>query len=193
MAAKKIGILALQGDVEKHVLMVEKAGALPIPVKTMAQFDEVDGLIIPGGESTTIGKLLVRFSLLNKLKTKISGRLPIFGTCAGAILLAKEILKSNQIKLGTMSVEISRNAYGPQVESFETDIRLSFDKKDSKPFRAVFIRAPIITHVSKKCEIFAEYEDHPVLVREKKMLIATFHPELTDDIRIHKYFIGMIE
>lgn len=189
---KTIGILALQGDIEKHARITEKAGARSVPVKTKDVLEQVDGLIIPGGESTTIGKLLVRFSLFEPLKAKIRGGLPVFGTCAGTILLAKEILSSHQTKLGTMNITVSRNTYGPQIESFETDIMLSLAKNSQLRFRAVFIRAPIITRVGKKCDVLALFENNPILVREKNMLAATFHPELTDDERIHRFFLGMV-
>jgi pyridoxal 5'-phosphate synthase pdxT subunit len=206
---KKIGILALQGDVEKHIRMIEKAGASAFPLKTTAHLDEADGLIIPGGESTTIGKLMKRFSLLESLKAKIKRGFPVFGTCAGAILLAKGIIiskessgfhgsrgfqgprTSNQIKLGVMDIDVSRNAYGPQVESFETDVRLSLGTHTDIPFRAVFIRAPIVTRVGKKCQVLGYYEDAPIIIREKNILIATFHPELTNDPAVHRYFLGM--
>ncbi|MBN2535892.1 MAG: pyridoxal 5'-phosphate synthase glutaminase subunit PdxT [Spirochaetales bacterium] len=187
-----MGILALQGDIEKHARIIEKAGAQSIPVKTKARLEQVDGLIIPGGESTTIGKLLVRFSLMEALKVKIHNGLPVFGTCAGTILLAKEIKAGNQVKLGIMNITVSRNAYGPQIESFETDIILSLYKDTTEQFRAVFIRAPIITRIGKKCEVLALFENRPVLVREKNILTATFHPELTDDMRIHRYFLEMV-
>ena len=188
---KYIGILALQGDNEKHVRITDKAGALTVPLKTYKQLEQVDGLIIPGGESTTIGKLLIRFSLFKPLKEKIRDGFPVFGTCAGAILLAKDILSSNQVKLGTMNITVSRNAYGPQVESFESDIELLFHK-EKESFRAIFIRAPIITQIGNKCEVLASFDKCPILVREKNMLVATFHPELTEDVRIHKYFFSMI-
>ncbi|MBN2444200.1 MAG: pyridoxal 5'-phosphate synthase glutaminase subunit PdxT [Spirochaetales bacterium] len=190
---KKIGILSLQGDSEKHFLMTESAGAQPVLVKTLHHLEQVHGLIIPGGESTTIGKLLDRFSLLEPLKTRIQNGFPVFGTCAGAILLAKEIEHSHQLALGTMDITLSRNAYGPQIESFETDIIISLPEGRKDLFRAIFIRAPIITRVGKNCEILSIYQKKPVLVREHNMLVATFHPELTDNAVIHSYFLSMLK
>jgi pyridoxal 5'-phosphate synthase pdxT subunit len=190
---KTIGILALQGDTEKHARTIEKAGAGSLLVKSLHHLKKVDGLIIPGGESTTIGKLLVRFSLLAPLRASIKKGLPIFGTCAGTILLAKDIISSQQVKIGVMDISVMRNAYGPQIESFETDITLSLTGNSSEQFRAIFIRAPVITRLGKKCQVLAEFENRPILVREKNILAATFHPELTDDLRIHRYFLEMVE
>jgi 5'-phosphate synthase pdxT subunit len=191
---KQIGILALQGDIDKHAQSIEKAGARSLPVRNEKQLRQIDGLIIPGGESTTIGKLLERFSLLEPLRKKITEGLPVFGTCAGTILLAKTIIhktnKSDQPRIGTMDITVSRNAYGPQIESFETDITFSFSGKPV--IRAVFIRSPIIMRIGRQVTILGVFEDKPVLIRQAHMLAATFHPELTDDTRIHAYFLEMI-
>jgi 5'-phosphate synthase pdxT subunit len=192
---KTIGILAFQGDIDKHAYSIEKTGAQPFPVKNEKQLEHINGLIIPGGESTTIGKLLVRFSLLKPLRRRIADGLPVFGTCAGTILLAKTIIdnnnKSDQPRIGTMDITVSRNAYGPQIESFETDITFSFSGNDR--VRAVFIRAPIITRIGRKVTVLGVFEDKPVLIQQANMLAATFHPELTGDTRVHKYFLEMIE
>ena len=184
-----IGILALQGDIAKHTQMIEQLGQRTVRVRYASQLMEIDGLIIPGGESTTIGKLLVRFDLLQPLVDIINRGLPVFGTCAGLILLAKEIDGSDQPRLGCLDITVSRNAYGPQVESFETDLRVPGLGVD--PVRAVFIRAPIILQTAPAVEVLARYEDRPVLIRQQHILGASFHPELTTDPRIHQLFLGM--
>ncbi|MBN1697417.1 MAG: pyridoxal 5'-phosphate synthase glutaminase subunit PdxT [Spirochaetales bacterium] len=188
-----MGILALQGDVAKHATSIEKAGARTTEVRNSSDLDRISGLIIPGGESTTIGKLLVRFSLLEPLRKRITEGLPVFGTCAGTILLADTIIskgnKCDQPHIGTMDITVSRNAYGPQIESFETDITLTFSP--GVTLRAVFIRAPVIVRSGKKVEVLGVFENTPVLLKQANMLAATFHPELTDDIRIHEYFCAM--
>jgi pyridoxal 5'-phosphate synthase pdxT subunit len=154
-------------------------------------------VIIPGGESTTIGKLMARFGLLDALRERIQDGMPVFGTCAGAILLATEIVGSDQERLGTMPISVRRNAYGRQVESFEAAlvVYVSALHSDggpgpaaSSPITGVFIRAPMIVDAGSTT-VLAEYEDHPVLVRSVSMLAATFHPELTDDDRVHRYFL----
>jgi pyridoxal 5'-phosphate synthase pdxT subunit len=186
----RIGVLALQGDFEKHGRMLEKAGAVPVNVRSRAELEHVSGLIIPGGESTTIGKLLDRFGMLLPLREKIANGFPVFGTCAGTILLAREIIGREQLKIGTLEASVNRNAYGSQADSFEADIIIP-DLGDA-PVRAVFIRAPVITGTSGRVRILGLFEERPVLVRQDNMLAATFHPELTTDERIHRYFISMI-
>jgi 5'-phosphate synthase pdxT subunit len=180
------GILALQGDFDKHKKILSKLGTKTKLIKLPEDLTGIDGLIIPGGESTTIGRLMTSFDLIEPLKELITGGLPVYGTCAGTILLAEKIEDCNQVKLGLMNITVSRNAYGRQVDSFETDIRL---KIDSQPFRCVFIRAPIITGTGSGVNIMGEYNNNPVLVREKNMLASTFHPELTDNIAVHRYFL----
>ena len=187
---KTIGILALQGDIAKHASMVEKSGCKAVLVRYTRQLTEIDGLIIPGGESTTIGKLLVRFELLNPLISEISRGLPVFGTCAGLILLAKNIENSEQPRLGFLDITVARNAYGPQIESFEADIRVP--AVGDMPLRAVFIRAPVISAVSPAVDVLASYEERPVFIRQGMLLGASFHPELTDDMRIHRFFGDMV-
>ena len=181
-----IGVLALQGDVEKHLAIIKKSGARAIPVRTAEEIKSIKGLIIPGGESTTIGMLLKRFKLFDILKQRIIHGLPVFGTCAGLILLAKKLINNTQTHLGCLDITVLRNAYGPQIESFEVD--LNIPSLGEKPFQGVFIRAPIIKKNEKTVEILAEYETNPVLIRQKNILASTFHPELTKDIRIHEYF-----
>ncbi|MBN1409825.1 MAG: pyridoxal 5'-phosphate synthase glutaminase subunit PdxT [Spirochaetales bacterium] len=186
----KIGVLALQGDFEKHFSMIRKAGAVPLKIRSIDDLEYIDGLIIPGGESTTIGKLLKRFNLLPHLKEKIGDGLPVFGTCAGMILLAREITGSDQLRIGAMDITVTRNAYGSQVDSFEADVNVP--GISAEPVRAVFIRAPIVTDFSPEVKVLARFEDRPVLIRQDKLLASSFHPELTDNDAIHRYFLSMI-
>jgi 5'-phosphate synthase pdxT subunit len=160
-----------------------------VEVREKSQLEKVDGLIIPGGESTTIGKLLVRYGMLESTQTFAREGKPIFGTCAGAILLAKEIEGSNQDRIGVLDITVKRNAYGRQIESFEADIFVP--KIGELPVRGVFIRAPIIKHIEDGVEVLARFGDSPVLVKQGKILAATFHPELTNDTRIHAFFLSL--
>lgn len=185
-----IGVLATQGAVREHVQALEAAGARAVPVKTLDALQQVDGLVIPGGESTTIGMLLERFDLMEPLRERIAGGMPVFGTCAGLILMAKEIEGSRQPRIGSLDVTVHRNAYGRQVDSFEAD--LPAPALGEEPLRGVFIRAPRITHVEPGVEVLAETESGPVLVREGRQLAATFHPELTPDRRVHQLFVEMV-
>lgn len=184
---RKVGILALQGAVEEHALAVKRCGHAPIYIKKPEELSLVDSLIIPGGESTTIGKLLVAYSFVEPLKKLISEGLPTFGTCAGLILLAKKIEEGNQPLLGLMNIKVKRNAFGRQVDSFETNLKINGWER---PFPAVFIRAPLITEVGPGVKILAQLEDKIVMAEEKNMLVAAFHPELTNDLRVHQYFLS---
>jgi pyridoxal 5'-phosphate synthase pdxT subunit len=184
-----IGVLALQGDVPEHLRALEQAGARAVPVKTRDTLESVDGLVIPGGESTTVGMLLERFDLMEPLRERIAEGMPVFGTCTGLILMAKTIEGSGQPRIGCMDVTVHRNAYGRQVDSFEADVAVP--AIGAEPVRAVFIRAPQVTGVEPSVEVLAETEAGPVLVRQGSMLAATFHPELTEDRRIHELFVGM--
>lgn len=148
-------------------------------------------MVIPGGESTTMGKLLVGEELLLPVREKIQLGMPVFGTCAGMILLAKELVNCNQPLIGLMDVIVERNAYGRQIESFETTISSSYFP--ATPLKAVFIRAPRIREIGDNVEVLAEFEKTPVLIRQGHMLAASFHPELTDDTRIHEYFLSIVE
>lgn len=186
-----IGILALQGDFEKHKELLTKLKASTRFIKCEKDLDGLSGLILPGGESTTIGKLMVRFNLIEPIRKIIETGLPVFGTCAGAILLAARIEGYEQTKLGAMDIAVARNAYGRQVNSFETDIIIS--KISDTPVRCVFIRAPIITSTGDNVKILCDYNNSPILIRENNMLAATFHPELTDNTAIHKYFLSIVE
>lgn len=186
-----IGVLALQGDVREHVEAIEKAGGHALPVRTLAEIEAVDGLIIPGGESTTVGKLLERFGLMPVVRAMPARNKPVFGTCTGMILLAKDIEGSVQPRIGVMDMVIRRNAFGRQVDSFEMDLPVR--GIDGPPVRAVFIRAPFVSEVRPGVEVLAEFQGHPVMVRAGNCLAASFHPELTEDTRIHQFFINMVE
>jgi pyridoxal 5'-phosphate synthase pdxT subunit len=191
--AKRIGVLALQGDVAEHQAMLAEAGARPVPVKRVNQLSEIDGLIIPGGESTTIGKLLRRFELLEPLRSRIAEGLPVFGTCAGMILLADEIEDGgpDQPSLGGMHISVRRNAFGRQIDSFEAD--LDVPALGDGPLHAVFIRAPVIERAGEGVDILATLPDgRPVAARQGSILVSAFHPELTGDTRMHRYFMDVV-
>ena len=184
----KIGVLALQGAFIEHEKTLQDLGAETVQVRMPAQLDDLDGLIIPGGESTTIGKLAQQFDLEAPIRELHEAGRPVFGTCAGVILMAKEIVGSDQWRLGILDATVERNAYGRQVDSFETDLPVT---GIDEPIRAVFIRAPVIEATHGACEVLAEFDGRPVLVREGHLLGGTFHPELTDEVRIHQYFLDM--
>lgn len=185
----KIGILALQGDAREHFSMLKKCKAEPILVKLPSDMKEISGLIIPGGESTTIGILMKKYSLDKVIIERAKQGMAIYGTCAGVILLAKDIIGSTQPRLGLFDITIKRNEYGRQIDSFEADLDVS---GFNKPFHAVFIRAPVIEKISNGIDVLARFNGKPVLARYKNILVSTFHPELTDDKRVHEYFIGML-
>lgn len=190
----RIGVLALQGDVAEHSKMLSEAGAEPVPVKRLDQLDSVEGLVIPGGESTTIGKLLRRFDLLEPLSERVREGFPVYGTCAGMILLADQIEDAavDQPAIGGMNISVRRNAFGRQRESFETD--LPVEGLGDEPLHAVFIRAPLITDVGKDVDVLASLPDgRTVAARQDRLLVTSFHPELTDDNRMHRYFLDMVE
>jgi 5'-phosphate synthase pdxT subunit len=194
----RIGVLALQGDFAEHINMLARLGAETREVRLPEHLEGLDGLIIPGGESTTIGKLAVDFGLLEPLK-KFSKAKPVWGTCAGAIFLSKDATraKNGQPLLGVMEITIQRNAFGRQVDSFETDLdvpALSAVSEDNPPYRAVFIRAPLIEAVNeKKVEVLATVDDGIIVAARQGQLLATsFHPELTEDDRFHRYFLSMV-
>lgn len=185
-------MLGLQGDVREHLAALEAAGATPMVVKKLDELQAVDGLVIPGGESTTIGKLLDRFDLLEPLTDRITAGMPTYGTCAGAILLAKRILgpEDAPLRVPVLDIAIRRNAYGRQIDSFEADLTI---QDVDEAFRAVFIRAPVIEEVGERVEVLARWDDSPVLVRHGSILASTFHPEMTGDARVHRMFIDVIE
>ncbi len=183
-----IGVLGLQGNVSEHFNMLQRITKDARVVKKASEIKDIEGLIIPGGESTTILPLLKKYKIDREIK---KANLPIFGTCAGAIILAKEILNMDQDTLNLMDVSVERNAYGSQVDSFEADLKIPVLGKT--PLKGVFIRAPIIKHVGKGVEVLAKHNGSPVLARQGKFLAATFHPELTDDVRVHEYFLILLE
>lgn len=187
----RVGVLALQGAFIEHEKVLKNLGCETVQVKKREQLDGIDGLIIPGGESTTIGKLMNEFQLTDRIKEIAESGIPIFGTCAGLILMAKEIVASDQPRLGLMNITAHRNAFGRQVDSFETDLEI--EGLDGEPFKAVFIRAPYIKEVKNGVEVLSRVGDKIVLVRERNFLAAAFHPELTDDDRIHNLFLEQIK
>lgn len=186
----KIGVLALQGAVAEHLKSISSAGAEGIAIKHIEHLSEVAGLIIPGGESTTIGKLMRKYGFIEAIREFSEQGKPIFGTCAGLIVLAKDIEGSEEPHLGLMNISVSRNAFGRQRESFETDLDI---KGIEQPVRAVFIRAPLISQVGEGVEVLSEYQDEIVTAREGHLLASSFHPELTDDYRLHQYFVDMVK
>ncbi|UCC16805.1 MAG: pyridoxal 5'-phosphate synthase glutaminase subunit PdxT [Dehalococcoidales bacterium] len=187
----KIGVLATQGAFAEHIAVLKKLGVEALPVRLPRQLAGLDGLIIPGGESTTISKLMKDYDLVSGIVQLAEEGKPIFGSCAGMILLAKEIPGSKVEPLGLMDITVRRNAFGRQNESFETDISIPVLGKN--PFHAVFIRAPLIESVNGTTEILARLEDGTaVAAKQGNFLVSAFHPELTDDLRFHQYFLDMI-
>ena len=188
-ARKKVGVLALQGDFEAHGKALARAGAEPAEVRSASDLQQLDGLVIPGGESTTMLKLLEVENLMEPLR-EFGRRRPIFGTCAGAILLATEVLNPSQASLGLMDIGVERNAYGRQLESRIAQLKAEGQDSD---LEAVFIRAPIIRRVGEDVKVLARYQGDPVLVEQGRHMVATFHPELTSDSRVHRMFLDKME
>lgn len=191
--AMLIGILALQGDFLEHFTMLESLGATPRLVRLPEHLDRLQGLIIPGGESTTIGKLATDFGMMDPLR--VFGRQrPIWGTCAGAIFLSKDAQRDQPL-LGLMDIQVERNAFGRQVDSFEIDLRADFlPEGEVRPYHAIFIRAPIIQSVSGEAEVLLSLPDGRIVAARQGHLLATsFHPELTRDSRFHQYFMEMAQ
>ncbi len=185
-----VGVLALQGAVREHLERVRRCGSGTLAVKKLSDLSCLDGLIIPGGESTTIGKLLIKYDFIEPIRQLSQAGIPIFGTCAGLILLAGKITEGSQPLLELMDIEARRNAFGRQRESFETD--LSIPDLGEKPFLGVFIRAPWIESVGDGVRVMAEFNGKAVMARQNSLLVAAFHPELTDDLRVHRYFLDMV-
>ena len=185
---KKIGVLALQGDFEAHEKALSRAGAEAVEVRSAEDLREIDGLIIPGGESSTMLKLLEIENLIEPLR-EFGTRRPVFGTCAGAILLANEVTHPPQPSLGLMDISVERNAYGRQLDSRIAHLKPEGIEGD---LEAVFIRAPIIRRVGEGAKVLARYKGDPVLVEQGRHLVATFHPELTDDLRVHRLFLEKV-
>lgn len=191
MQIMRIGVLALQGAFREHQRILSACGAEAVQVRKPCELEGLDGLIIPGGESTTMGKLMIQFRLDQAIREKAVYGMPVFGTCAGLIMMAKGINHYQQFTLGLLDVDVERNGFGRQVDSFEAD--LSVDAVGKNPFHAVFIRAPYISAIRPNVGILAEYDGKIVMVRQGNFLGAAFHPELTDDLRIHLYFTQMVE
>jgi 5'-phosphate synthase pdxT subunit len=191
-----VGVLALQGDVREHVRMLHACGAAAVPVRRSAELDAVDALVIPGGESTTMSKLAQAFELLDPLRKWVAAGLPAFGTCAGMILLADRIEDGieGQQTVGGIDMTVRRNAFGRQVESFEADVAL---EPFADPYHAVFIRAPWVEQVGPAAQPLARVSSGPavgriVAVRQGRLLATSFHPELTGDLRVHRYFVDLV-
>ena len=185
----KVGVLALQGDVREHVSALIACGINPVQVRRPSELAEVDALVLPGGESTTIAQLAEIFGLLDPIKSRIASGMPVYGSCAGMILFADSILdaKDGQKTFGGLDITVRRNAFGRQVDSFESDI--TFDDGSSDLIKAVFIRAPWVEKIGPGVKVLSSVDSHPVAVRSTHLLATSFHPELTGDHRIHRYFI----
>jgi 5'-phosphate synthase pdxT subunit len=194
----RIGVLALQGDFVEHRVILERLGVEAPEIRLPAQLDDLDGLIIPGGESTTIGKLATTFNILKPLR-KFGRSKAIWGTCAGAIFLSKDAQRDQPL-LGLMNITVARNAFGRQLDSFETELSISVLEEPERPFRMVFIRAPLIASVGKNVQVLArlaisdeDEQGQVVAARQGRLLATSFHPELTHDFRFHKFFLSMVE
>ncbi|MFD4176926.1 pyridoxal 5'-phosphate synthase glutaminase subunit PdxT [Streptomyces anulatus] len=187
-----IGVLALQGDVREHLIALASADALARPVRRPEELAEVDGLVIPGGESTTMSKLAVLFGMMDLLRERVGAGMPVYGTCAGMILLAEKILdpRSGQETVGGIDMIVRRNAFGRQNESFEAAVEVG--GVEGGPVDGVFIRAPWVESVGAETEVIAEHGGHIVAVRQKNALATSFHPELTGDHRVHALFVDMV-
>lgn len=187
-----VGVLALQGDVTEHLVALADLGATARPVRRASDLDGIDGIVLPGGESTTISKLLDIFEVREPLQALLDGGLPAYGSCAGMILLARTVLdgRPDQESFGALDIAVRRNAFGRQVDSFETDLDVA--GVDGDPVRAVFIRAPWVERVGPGVEVLARAEGHPVAVKQGKVLATSFHPEITGDRRIHALFLDLL-
>ncbi len=186
----KIGVLALQGAFAEHIKILADLHVDVVPIRLPSDLDGIRALIIPGGESTTISKLLSSYRLMEPVRKRIKQGIPVLGTCAGMILLAKKVTETEVDPIGVLGIEIKRNAYGRQVDSFEAD--LPIPALGTKTFRGIFIRAPIVQKVEPAVEVLCQVNSHAVAVKQGNILACAFHPELTEDLRIHQYFIDMI-
>jgi 5'-phosphate synthase pdxT subunit len=192
MVNVKVGVLAVQGAFAEHIAVLRKLGADAVPVRLPAELAKIDGLIIPGGESTTIDRLMRDYGLKTLINEKALAGMPVWGTCAGMILLARELTDNDFTPLGLIDITVTRNAFGRQKESFEIDLDIS--ALGAEPFPAVFIRAPLIERAGEAVEILARLDGDGTIVaaRQDNILVTAFHPELTADLRFHKYFAGTI-
>ncbi|GGR20487.1 pyridoxal 5'-phosphate synthase glutaminase subunit PdxT [Streptomyces netropsis] len=191
MSTPVIGVLALQGDVREHLIALAAADAVARPVRRPEELDGLDGLVIPGGESTTMSKLAVAFGMLEPLRERVRAGLPVYGTCAGMIMVADKLLdgREDQETLGGIEMIVRRNAFGRQNESFEAAVEVA--GIEGGPVEGVFIRAPWVESVGARVEVLARYDGHTVAVRQDNVLATSFHPELTGDHRVHALFVGM--
>jgi pyridoxal 5'-phosphate synthase pdxT subunit len=187
----RVGVLALQGDFALHAKALEKCGVEAVEVRKPSELDDVEGLIVPGGESTTLLKLMDAGNFMSAIEKFHGAGKPIFGTCAGLIVLAREVESPTQFSLGLIDVTVERNAYGRQRESFEASGVARLDG-DPMPLEMVFIRAPRIRRVGPSVQVLAEHRGEPVMARQGRVLVATFHPELTDNTTVHRYFCDMV-
>ena len=185
----KIGVLALQGDFKEHIEMLRKCDVDVVDVRLPQDLENANGLIIPGGESTTIGNLMQKYGLDEEIVKKHNKGMAIYGTCAGAILISKDIVGSAQPRLNLIDISVKRNDYGRQIDSFEAEL----DIEKIGKFKGIFIRAPVIENVYNEVRILSKLNNKPVLIEKGNILASTFHPELTDDSRIHQYFIDIIK
>jgi len=187
----KVGVLALQGAVRPHVAALAALGATPVEIRTPDDLAGVDALVLPGGESTTMSKLLDTSGLRAPLADRLADGMPALGTCAGMILLAREILdgRPDQRSLGAVDIAVRRNAFGRQVDSFEADLDVT---GDDVPLHAIFIRAPVIEEAGPEVDVLASVDGRPVLARQGPVIVASFHPELTDDLRLHRLLLEEI-
>ncbi len=184
----KAGVLALQGDFREHAAVLADLGATPVLVRTTAELAEVDCLAIPGGESTTIGRMARLHGLVGPIRERAQAGMPMFGTCAGLIVMAKE-LDGGEPLLSLLDIRVARNAYGRQVDSFEADVPV---RGDPQPVRAVFIRAPVVESVGQGVEVLAELDGRPIVVEQGRLLAASFHPELAGEGRLHRRLLERV-
>ena len=188
---RRVGVLALQGTFIEHIDILRQFGVEAAPIRLPHQLDTLDGLVIPGGESTTMLRLMENFDLIQPIKEMARDGLAIWGTCAGMILLAKDVSNYDMETLGLMDVKVRRNHFGSQVDSFEADLEIPF--VGAEPFHAVFIRAPIIKEAKPYVEILSRLPDSTIVaIRQNRLLACAFHPEFTDDLRFHSYFLNMV-
>jgi pyridoxal 5'-phosphate synthase pdxT subunit len=188
--APRVGVLAFQGDVREHLVALAAVGADPVEVRSLADLASVDGLVVPGGESTVIGKLAARYGLLEPLRARIADGLPVLGTCAGMIFLAREVEGPPQDLLGVLDVRVRRNAFGRQVASFEAEVDVK--GVDGGPVSGAFIRAPWVAEAAPEVEVLAEVDGKVVAVRQGNLLATAFHPELTGEVRLHRWLVDLV-
>ena len=186
----RIGVIALQGDFAEHIATLSRLGVDAFPIRLPSQLDKLDGIVIPGGESTTLNRLMAEYTLIEPIRELAYQGLPMWGTCAGMVLLAKKVTNSENGSLGIMNIEVERNAFGRQVDSFESE--LSIPALGDRPFSGVFIRAPIIRAVGAEVQTLCQLSSGAIVAaKEENCLVCSFHPELTDDLRFHNYFLTL--